>query len=212
MPTNTTITQTFTYVCPDELRSSSVADNTTVNASYTGPSKWWVFVDATTGVIENTYPFYDEANDGENAAAPEGTTKVLVDSQQDPLVASLIDPTAFTMTTAASDVTQTLSNGETWVYSYPLEPDEFVDLDTLTYADGSWTYDMLEPEITWEMLREIRDRMLEATDGNIAEDMPAAVKQPWLDYRAALRDLPATWNGIPAHKVTLPNTPDAGSD
>ena len=210
MPTNTTITQTFTYVCPDELRSTSTADNTTVNATYTGPSRWFVFVDSTTGKLQNTYPFYDDNNDGENVPVQEGCTKVIVDAQQDPLIASLIDPTSLTVDSTKSDITENLSNGETWVYSYPLDPDEFVDLDSLTYADGSWSYDFLTSEITWDMLREIRDRLLEASDGMIAEDMPASVKQPWLDYRAGLRDLPVTWDGIPAHKVTIPNTPDAG--
>ena len=43
--------------------------------------------------------------------------------------------------------------------------------------------------------------------------MPTAIKQPWIDYRAALRNLPATFgygtdNETEAWKVNMPDHPE----
>ena len=55
--------------------------------------------------------------------------------------------------------------------------------------------------------------MLVASDSKIAPDMPDAVKAPWIAYRTALRDIPATYkkgesDEVAPWKVTWPLAPD----
>jgi hypothetical protein len=37
--------------------------------------------------------------------------------------------------------------------------------------------------------------------------MPDSIKQPWIDYRQALRDLPTQWQGVDTWKVEFPEEP-----
>ena len=46
-----------------------------------------------------------------------------------------------------------------------------------------------EAERAWAALRTQRNTLISATDWRVLPDQP--VSQPWLDYRQALRDLPA---------------------
>ena len=43
---------------------------------------------------------------------------------------------------------------------------------------------------TWDHVREHRNKVLANSDGQIAEDMPDALKKQWKTYRQSLRDLP----------------------
>lgn len=68
-----------------------------------------------------------------------------------------------------------------------------------TDADASWTYwtDMdseeqgIPDEWVWERLRNRRDSLLAACDWRVVPDAPWDTA-PWLAYRQALRDLPAS--------------------
>ena len=48
---------------------------------------------------------------------------------------------------------------------------------------------------TWDHVRSHRNSVLEASDGQIAEDMPDDMKTAWKTYRQQLRDLPAKMQG-----------------
>ena len=65
-------------------------------------------------------------------------------------------------------------------------------------------------QFSWTMVRNVRNNMLTNSDTKINEDMPDAVKQPWLDYRKKLRDLPTDWSGIgtSTYLVAWPIAPD----
>ena len=62
----------------------------------------------------------------------------------------------------------------------------------------------------WHWVRKTRDAMLAASDSRIAPDMSDAAKQPWLDYRQKLRDLPDAWAGVgtATHLIVWPLDPD----
>lgn len=80
-------------------------------------------------------------------------------------------------------------------------------------ADATWEYwsagDSLEhgipDEYVWERLRDRRDKILAATDYRILGDAPWDIK-PWIDYRAALRDLPE--NTVNPRKAIWPTPPE----
>jgi hypothetical protein len=58
----------------------------------------------------------------------------------------------------------------------------------------------------WERLRLKRDALLKKSDFRIVSDAPWDI-QPWLEYRQALRDLPAS-NEDPK-QIVFPTRPDA---
>jgi hypothetical protein len=68
--------------------------------------------------------------------------------------------------------------------TYNFETGEFT-LPIKTLESEGWRLD-----ITWEEVRQYRNRLLEDTDGKISADMPDSIKQVWIDYRNLLRDLP----------------------
>ena len=58
-------------------------------------------------------------------------------------------------------------------------------------------------------IRHKRNKLLEGSDNMAAaEDIPADVKQGWLDYRKKLRDLPADWKESPNELIEWPKDPD----
>jgi hypothetical protein len=79
--------------------------------------------------------------------------------------------------------------------------------------NSTWnTMPLIDDGITWDQILNSRNSMLAATDGKISPDMPDAIKQPWVTYRQALRDLPAAYNygtdtEIAAWKVQIPVQP-----
>jgi len=211
MSTDNNITVNFTYTCPDEPYVDTTENNTEVSAEYNGPDIWWVFIDSETNLWNGAT--FTASSNGENIAAPEGMTKVRISSNDNPVLASLIDPAGFTMNTAKAAVNETitLADGttETHTYIYPLDPQEFIDGATVEYASANdtWSWTNLQNQIEWEDIVAARNAMLESSDYRIADDMPNSVKQPWLDYRQALRDLPTQWQGVDPWKVEFPEEP-----
>lgn len=209
MSTDNNITVNFTYTCPDEPYVDTTANNTEVSATYNGPDTWWVFIDNETNLW--TGATFTASSNGENIAAPEGLSKVTINSNDNPVLVSLIDPAGFTMITTKAAVNETITLADdttvTHTYDYPLDPQEFIDGATTAYADDSWTWDYITAQVSWTEILEARNAMLESSDYRIADDMPDSIKQPWIDYRQALRDLPTQWQGVDTWKVEFPEEP-----
>lgn len=82
----------------------------------------------------------------------------------------------------------------------PPKPEDIYDKFSVTKnADGELEVRKLtkneaihgdEIELTWDILRDKRDRFLQASDGQIAPDMPQSLQDEWTAYRQALRDYP----------------------
>jgi hypothetical protein len=69
--------------------------------------------------------------------------------------------------------------------------------------------------MTWETITQLRNDRLDATDSKVASDSPDSVKQPWIEFRQKLRDIPVTWkkgeaDEFPAHMVKFPEEPVTG--
>lgn len=60
---------------------------------------------------------------------------------------------------------------------------------------------------TDDSIRTIRNGHLSGSDNMFNEDMPAAMKQEWLDWRQKLRDLPADWADVPNEFIVFPREP-----
>ena len=87
---------------------------------------------------------------------------------------------------------------------------------TLNSGAGGWKtprFSVWQPDETiygWEWVREIRNKMLGASDNRIPEDASGAFKEEWKAYRQKLRDLPTDWAGVgtATHLVVWPRDPD----
>ena len=68
-----------------------------------------------------------------------------------------------------------------------------------------------EESWTWDLVRQKRNRSLGLSDNSVNEDMPADLKDKWLDYRKKLRDLPEDWKDVPVDLIREPKAPDDDS-
>jgi len=216
MPTPiTNITKAFTYKIADEIYSASGAANRTADASYTGPDRVWIFVDETTGKFSFVSPALTTLEDGGEVPVPGGHVRVLVTAEDDMLMLALLKEDCVTYNDT-SQTTEALP-GDYGTVSFDTKPDlsETHDLSEAVYniAGSAWEEnDFIEPPITWDNIISHRNNALAASDGKISTDMPTSVKQPWIDYRAALRDAPAVYgygtaDETVAWKVKLPAQP-----
>ena len=91
-----------------------------------------------------------------------------------------------------------------------IEVDKFYDLRPpqagfkFDLASETWVDCRSEEEKASE-IREIRNELLRQTDWTQVADVPVTIKQPYTDYRQALRDIPAQV-GFPKN-VTWPVEP-----
>jgi hypothetical protein len=213
----TEVTVNFTYNIADSMYSQSMSQNKTATATYTGPDRCWIFVDTDTGVISSCSPPLTTVDNGAEVPTPVGTTKVEIVAADDPLVMSLVF--AANVSVDGQTTTQeTLPCGHVLEYNTITEVDQTYERDSLTYdiANASWnTPDLVQAPYDWTWAIEKRNNALTASDGKISPDMPDAVKQPWIDYRQSLRDLPATYgygtaDEVEAWKIYFPLTPEEG--
>jgi len=105
-----------------------------------------------------------------------------------------------------------------WVVYYEA-PEGYTNIEKPTeveprdiYDEFNITYDFLTGEfnvplhtwntdvpidLTWDDIREKRDKMLKDTDGAVGDDTPQSIKDKWYTYRQLLRDLPENLKDYP---------------
>lgn len=200
----TEIVKNFTYNLPDEPGVTTTNNNEVVNAVYTGPRYIYVFLEEDNTPSQHSI-ITDES--GEDFVPMPGLTKVKIDAEEDPLMACLFKQDSFSISDTITDREETLSNGETWSYGWPMDLAVF-DYSTISYENDSWTVDFESWEDGWTELKILRNSLLSNSDGKVASDVPEALRTAWTEYRQKLRDLPTYWDGIPSWKVTMPVDPD----
>jgi hypothetical protein len=212
----TVVTKTLTYKCPDDEYVSTDSLNKTGTVTYAGPDKTWVMVDGDTNKI--SLPAYTSLDDGDSIPVPPGMYRVELSAEQhtDLIIMSLIDRLRITEPEGIVDVEELLPDGSVYVKTDPLHLTTVHNITDITYdtVSSTWSLPYREQDITWDDKINIRNGALAASDGRIAPDMPNSLKQKWIDYRAALRDLPTTFgrgtdNEVSPWKVTLPTAPEA---
>jgi hypothetical protein len=218
MPTPITeITKAFTYTIANELYSNSTSDNRTAAASYTGPDRTWFFVDETSGALSRVSPMLYSTDDGDSVPTPVGHRKVELVANDDPIVMAMMheDKVTYTDTT---QTTESLPDGTDYLYNNKATLSETYSIDNLVHDGTSWTLGALVPaDVTWDDVVNARNGMLVASDGKISPDQPDAVKNPWIAYRTALRNLPVLFkrgeaDQIDAWKVQMPTDPESGDE
>jgi hypothetical protein len=219
--TNTIVTQSFTYKIPNSIGSQDDSEGKTVTATYTGPDKVWAFVDTDgpkVGSLSRCMGDFTEKDDGGICPVPAGTTRVLLTPANDALIIAILSTDGMSIEYPGQGVnSETLPGGAVWKTNTKPNVDEsYADQSHLRYDldNEVWLTPPYEPvPCTWAEVIQSRNMMLEASDSKISPDMPDSVSAPWVAYRTALRNLPATFkygesDEIAPWKVTIPLAPD----
>lgn len=208
MPEITKIEKTFEYDMPDAYLYQTTELKKKGTFTYKGPRYLWIFIDNDTKKIRGRF-HYTEADNGADVPTPEGQTKVMVDANVNPEIASLIHNEI-----VYGDLPQTvevLPDGSTYGHPDPQVPDHTYEVTEIQYDVETSTYikpyPFKQPYMTWEGLRTWRNNMLHATDGKLKTCTPDKV-EAWKEYRQKLRDFPSVFEGIDPWKVPFPNDPD----
>ena len=200
------ITKEITYDIPDKWQTSTTALGKTSTQTYTGPET--VVAVIQNGVVVNAYN--KEKEDGRPLAAD--FTHVEIDCNKDTMHCGILwggfePPAHFEVEVGPGDrLNPTVAD--------PTHPTEVYDIQSFVngWNGVAWkavTFSKPEDDDpTIDDIRAGRNALLQTTDMNVADDMPADVKKEWTDYRQALRDLPADYDGVPIHLITLPKAPD----
>jgi hypothetical protein len=213
------ITKNFTYDIPDAYLSQTNSNGDTTTASYTGPDRLYVYVDATSGrnTLSQNPPDEDFHYNPTTDTTPEGERLVILDcAGEDTTMCAIFLPHTVTLT--QSDVLTALPEGYgNYATNWPPYPDHAYERDICEHDEGTgnWTLTWKQPWQTWATLTQLRNDRLDATDHRVAADMPDSIKNPWIAFRTKLRELPVTYgrgtaSEIPAHMVKFPEEPTVG--
>ena len=224
------ITKDFTYDIPDDYLAQTNSNGDTATASYTGPEKLWVFVAEATGANKSDCQQMDENWDDNGMPAPPGEVKVELDcAGADTLLCAIFLPHTVDLT--QKGVERDLPEGYgIYIHPWPPYPDHAYERELIKYNEdtadvsdtpdkvhrnGDWTLTWKQPWITWETQTQLRNSLLDMSDGKVSFDQPASVKDPWVTYRQKLRDIPVVFkrgeaDEWPAHMVKMPPMPTMG--
>jgi len=217
MPTPiTNATQSFTYKIADKLYAQTDSMNKTASASYTGPDRVWVFVDENTGDFSRISPPLTSQEDGGAVPVPVGHVRVEVTAANDPMIISMLLEEHVTYADTSLTTESLPSPYGTVSFNTTATLSQTYDVDDLSYdiATSQWrTLEYIDAPQDWDDVINHRNGALTGSDGKISPDMPDAVKQPWIDFRQALRDLPSVYgygtdSEVEAWKVEFPEHPE----
>lgn len=207
MPETTKIEKTFTYNIADAYLYQTRKLKKTAKWTYKGPDKIWVFVNNTTGKILGKI-HYTEQDNGADIPTPEGETKVFIDANTNPLLASL-----FADETDHGTLPQTieeLPEGYTYGHTDPIPPDHTYEVMDLVYnftkQEFTTPYPWKQPHMNWEMFVQARNSMLNWSDTQIRLAATEKVAE-WEIYRQKLRDITTTFKDIDPWKIPFPEPP-----
>ena len=196
----------FSYDMPDAYLYQSTKEGKKGSHTYKGPEKLWIFMNKMT----NKRAGDPGTNDLEpDYVPPAHSYKVLVDCVEHPLICELLEPDVDEYRIDnAPYVSETLpvkrKNGEFFTHDEPETPTpdhtyEIADIefnpnghDPKTGLGGTWVYPLpfKKPHVSWYSLKKTRWSKLSGSDGHVHDDMPAALKKEWEDYRKILREIP----------------------
>lgn len=196
----------------DYLVDHSQSEGKTRTCVYDGPDKIYLIVNNETGK-EDYGPITErEKNDGR--PVPTGCRYVEVDCTENPLVCQLRGP-------VIDEVEEDNEIEEPHPHSpeiegYPrysrwwpilardvyngmdltIDKNDNITVPVFTLAQHMFNRDTLP---TWEDVRRERNQLLTSSDSQFTEDMPAEIKNEWLQYRQRLRDITTKLADVPAH-------------
>lgn len=195
----------LTYNVPDELFSTENTLGKTSTQLYDGPDELIIWVDTETGyVMETHHP--DEEPDRPlalnlrrevlKADTDENCIKIGL------LWGGLAKPKIYEVQVGPVDQPNAIITDPSDVRlvfdQFGLPSDYTAPLQFMEY----------KRDRSLQFIKDERNAKLANSDGKIASDMPAALKEEWIVYRQKLRDMPVDWAGVPFYLVRYPASPD----
>jgi hypothetical protein len=221
---NPRIEKTFTWPMPDEWRSTEFTAGRTGTWTYKGPRFLTFEIDKESG-RENGWCLTTERE--LEKPCPLNAVRITVDctlNDENALVCEIAndhgDPAAVEFRTFRE--WKILHEGppgynHTW-YTDEMEPRDIYDEFSITYDFETGKFNLPvkgwenegRMDVTWDDIKELRNKFLSDTDGKISDDMPAELQQKWRDYRQLLRDLPTALAHIPPFQAAkmFPTSPE----
>ena len=190
------ITVPFTYDMPDDYLAQTNTLGKKGVYTYTGPDTLYIFVDQVTGKWDRRAPLHD-GHDGSEVPVPLHQTRVDIDCAKDPLLAVLVGGMPAEHIPKPGDqpvIQETLPDGSIYERQEQPDPHHTYEINDMVYdpvaMEFTKPYPWKQPHMTWAGIRQWRNSLLYHSDHNIADDVPDAVKQPWVEYRQKLKDIP----------------------
>lgn len=201
------IVKTFRYDIADDYLAQTNNLGKQASWTYKGPDKIWVFVSKETlKLASNRWLTAEE--DGETYPTPLDEIKVEIDCDKDPLLAAMFhagQEEERTDYTKLPQYVEQLPCGGTYVRPLDPPPDHTYELLDLEYdlvkGEFKKPYPWKKPHVTWDDIRELRNRLLEDLDHRVYNDTPDSLKAKVEEYKQALRDWPQTYYGLDPWKV-----------
>lgn len=206
---NPNVEKTFTYAIPNEWRSTDFSDGKTGTFTYKGP-RYLTFEitsdpDSENYGKESGWCLTTEAELGR--PCPLDCVRITVDStlnDENALLCEIandcgdLDQVEF-RTLREWKILHEAPLGYTHTYyTDEFEPRDIYDEFNITYDFDSGKFNLPVKgwenegvvDITWDDVREVRNKLLEDTDGKISDDMPESIQNEWREYRRLLREMP----------------------
>lgn len=199
------ISKTFTYDLPDDYLYQTNDKNLSGTWTYDGPDTIWAFVDPETNRLTGDFKTPEE--NGEEYPTPLHLKKVRIDCSENPLLCTLLGADETLDYTVFETISEELPDGH--VYTRPKNPfpDHTYEMAEIEFNPETESfvepYPWKKPHMSWEGIREWRNRMLDMTDDRIVDDMPPTLRQEWEEYRQTLRDLPQTHGATNSGEVPI---------
>jgi hypothetical protein len=221
----TMISITYELPLPNEfLVDHSQSEGKTRTCTYDGPDKIYLYIGE--DGLENHGPVTAE-DLADGRPLPADATLFELDCTTYPLICQLRGPIVpHTQETrgqymVAHPHSPVIEGYPQFEYALPLFPEDIYNRYTVKIIEGQPTLQVFtatqklldrDDPMTWDDIRDHRDKMLRNSDSQIAEDMPEDVKEVWKIYRQKLRDLPTVMqeNNVPPGIAyyMFPHTPD----
>jgi hypothetical protein len=210
------ITKTFLFPVPEQYCGDVQDDFEVGIATYIGPrylKTRWVLPDET-GYIEDdwTQGCWGVNDPNGFLPCPVDCVEVILDAEEYPLHACMLYGAAYPPerfeVQVGPDSEPNADIADPYNLFEAIEPRSCgYDVTTNSWKQpqfrSDWVIDHIDvPEgesqrFSWTLVRDLRNHMLAECDHRVAaSDIPDAVKQPWLEYRQQLRDLPETWASV----------------
>lgn len=200
------IQKTFTYEAPDDYLHQTRTLNKLGVWTYDGPATIWVFVYKETNQLTGTFRTIEQ--NGDTYPTPLDQIKVRVDCEQNPLLACLVGADEIRDYNLLDQYEETLPDGTVYIRPMVPPPDHTYEMTDIVYnpiSDSFNTpYPWKQPHMTWEGIREWRNRNLKMCDHVVQDDTPPALAAQWEAYRQTLRDLPQIHGAVTPGSI--PNT------
>jgi len=199
----------LTYPIPDTLYGTSSELNKTSTQEYIGPEKLILYLDDETGRIMETWAPEDEPPI-EALAVNLERVEFIPETDEDYIKIMILHshwvPKEYEVAIGPEEDPNTIVSDPTDIImvfdEISIVEDYTAPLKFLEYVK----------EQSDDFIRERRNELLSESDGKISEDMPAELKQKWLDYRQKLRDIPVNYAIVPNHLIRFPHPPDQVGD